>query len=334
MSRMATSREIHLIARPEGMPTEEEFAVVETDVPDPGDGQVLVENLYLSVDPAMRPRLSVGYELNQAMAGGAIGRVLESNAPGLAEGDLVTNGFGFRERFVADARRVNKVADEPGLPLTVHMHALGGPGFTAYGGLLHIGQLKEGDRVFVSTAAGAVGSVAAQIAKIKGHEVIGSTGSDEKAAWLRDEVGLDAVINYKETPIRRALKQAAPNGIDVYFDNVGGEHLDAALASLNTLGRVAACGMISGYNEAGARTSVHNLANIIYGRITIRGFVATDFLHLYDDFRRDMGEWLRDGRMKYQETILDGIDNAPKALIGLLNGLNAGKMLVRLAASK
>ena len=328
---MVKSREVHLIARPEGMPREEEFAVVETDLPDPADGQVLVENLYMSVDPAMRPRLSVGYPLNEALAGGAIGRVIQSRAPELAEGDLVSNGFGFRERFVTEARRLNKVQEEPGLPLTVHMHVLGGPGFTGYGGILHIAQLKDGERVFVSTAAGAVGSVAAQVAKIKGCAVIGSTGSAAKAAWLRDEVGLDSVINYKETPIRRALREAAPDGIDIYFDNVGGDHLDAALACMNTLGRVAACGMISGYNEPGARTSVQNLANIIYGRINIRGFVVTDFLHLRDDFRRDMVQWLREGRIKYQETILEGIENAPKALIGLLNGLNIGKMLVQLA---
>ena len=331
IGRMAKSREVHLIARPEGMPREEEFAVVEADVPGPEDGQVLVENLYMSVDPAMRPRLSAGYALNEAMAGGAIGRVIQSRTPDLAEGDIVSSGFGFRERFVSEPRRLNKVTDEPGLPLTVHMHVLGGPGFTGYGGMLHIAQLKEGDRVFVSTAAGAVGSVAAQVAKIKGCQVIGSTGSEAKATWLREEVGLDSVINYKETPIGRALKLVAPEGIDVYFDNVGGDHLDAALARMNTLGRIAVCGMISGYNEAGARTSVHNLANIIYGRINIRGFVATDFLHLRDDFRRDMVQWLSEGWIKYQETIFEGIESAPRALIGLLNGLNTGKMLVQLA---
>jgi NADPH-dependent curcumin reductase CurA len=331
ISRMVKSREVHLIARPEGMPREEEFALVEIDVPEPEDGQVLVENLYLSVDPAMRPQLSVGYALNEVMAGGAIGRVIQSRTSDLTEGDIVTSGYGFRERFVAEPRRLNKIIDEPGLPITVHMHVLGGTGFTGYGGILHIAQLKESDRVFVSTAAGAVGSVAAQVAKIKGCYVIGSTGSEAKATWLRDEVGLDSVINYKETPINRALRAAAPEGIDVYFDNVGGDHLDAALARINTLGRIAVCGMISGYNEAGARTSVHNLANIIYGRINIRGFVVTDFLHLRDEFRQDMVQWLQDGRIKYQETILEGIENAPKALIGLLNGLNAGKMLVQVA---
>ena len=328
---MPKSREIHLLARPEGMPTEDQFAVVETAVPDAADGEVLVENLYMSVDPAMRPRLSNGYALNEPMMGGAIGRVVQSNTPDLAVDDIVSNAFGFREYFVSTPRGLNKLEPEPGLPLTVHMHVLGGTGFTAYGGLLHTAQLKEGDKVFVSTAAGAVGSVAAQVAKLRGCFVIGSTGSAEKVAWLRDEVGLDAVINYKEVPIRKALKAAAPEGIDVYFDNVGGDHLDAALASMNTLGRIAVCGMISGYNEPGARTAVRNLANIIYGRINIRGFVVSDFTHLRADFRREMVEWLRTGHLKYQETILDGIEAAPRALIGLMQGLNIGKMLVKLS---
>ena len=212
----------------------------------------------------------------------------------------------------------------------MHLHALGGTGFTAYGGLLKIAQLKPEDKVFVSTAAGAVGSVAAQIARIKGCWVVGSTGSAEKARWLAEDAGLSAVIDYKATPIRRALHQAAPEGIDVYFDNVGGDHLDAALACMNTLGRVAVCGMISGYNEPGARTVVRNLANIIYGRITLRGFTGADFPELHEDFVTDMTGWLREGRIQYQETILEGIDAAPRALIGLLEGLNAGKMLVKL----
>ncbi|HEX7761649.1 MAG TPA: NADP-dependent oxidoreductase [Caulobacteraceae bacterium] len=329
---MATeSREIHLVQRPRGMPTPADFGRVTTTIADPGEGEVLVRNLYMSVDPAMRPRLSVGQALNEAMGGGALGRVVKSRNPALAEGDLVNNRFGFREFFLSDGKGLSKLSPDPSLPLTVHMHALGGTGFTAYGGLLQIGQLKDGEQVFVSTAAGAVGSVAAQIAKIKHCYVIGSTGSDDKAAWLRDECGLDAVINYKKEPIGKALKAAAPKGIDVYFENVGGEHLDAALANMNTLGRIAVCGMISGYNAEGVRTEVRNLSNIIYGRINMRGFVATDFMPLYDQFRADMTGWLKDGRVKYQETILDGIDSAPKALIGLMNGLNSGKMLVKLA---
>ncbi len=326
-----TSREIHLVKRPEGEPVLDDFAMVETEVADPKDGEVLVRNLYMSVDPAMRPRMSGDQKLDEPMGGGALGRIETSRNPNFKEGGLVTNRFGFREAFVSDGRGLQALKPEPGLPLTVHMGPLGGTGFTAYGGILHIGQLKDGEQVFVSTAAGAVGSVAAQIAKIHGCYVVGSTGSDAKVKWLLDEAGLDAAINYKAEPIRPALGKVTPKGVDVYFDNVGGEHLDAALARMNPLGRVAVCGMISGYNSAGARTTVHNLANIIYGRINLRGFVATDFMHMYDQFKADMAGWLKDGRIKYQETIFDGIANAPAAMVGLMHGQNSGKMLVKLA---
>jgi NADPH-dependent curcumin reductase CurA len=278
----------------------------------------------------MRPRLTAGQDLNVAMMGGALGKVVQSKHPDFAVGDLVSNRMGFREYFVADGKGLTKLNPDPDLPVTVHMHALGMTGFTAYGGLLHIGSLKDGEQVFVSTAAGAVGSVAAQIAKIKGCYVVGSTGSADKAAWLKDEVGLDAVINYKEQPIRKALEEATPNGIDVYFDNVGGDHLEAALRRMNTLGRNPVCGFISGYNSG--HSSVSNLSNIIYARVMLRGFVGTDFMHLYGDFQRDMAGWLKDGKVKYQETILDGIAEAPAALIGLMEGRNSGKMLVRLAS--
>jgi NADPH-dependent curcumin reductase CurA len=326
---MPKSREIHLVARPDGMPTENQFALVVTDVADAADGQVLVQNLYMSVDPAMRPRLTAGQDLDVAMMGGALGRVVQSKHPDFAVGDLVSNRLGFREFFVSDGKGLTRLTPDPDLPLTVHMHALGLTGFTAYGGLLHIGQLKDGEQVFVSTAAGAVGSIAAQIAKIKNCYVVGSTGSEEKAAWLRDEVGLDAVIDYKQTPIREALEAATPKGIDVYFDNVGGDHLEAALRRMNTLGRIPVCGFISGYNSG--HSSVSNLSNIIYSRVMLRGFVGTDFMHLHGDFQRDMAGWLKAGKVKYQETVMDGIDNAPAALIGLLEGRNSGKMLVRLA---
>lgn len=326
---MPLSREIHLVARPKGMPEPEHFAMVETQVGDAPDGGVLVQNLYMSVDPAMRPRLTAGQELNEAMMGGALGRVVQSKSDAFKVGDLVSNRLGFREYFTSDGKGLTKLAADPELPVTVHMHALGMTGFTAYGGLLDIGKLKDGEQVFVSTAAGAVGSVAAQIAKIKGCYVVGSTGAADKADWLRNEVGLDAVINYKETPIREAVEAATPKGIDVYFDNVGGDHLEAALRRMNTLGRIPVCGFISGYNSG--RSAVSNLSNIIYSRVMLRGFVGTDFMHLYGDFQRDMAGWLKEGKMKYQETILDGIANAPNALIGLMQGVNSGKMLVKLA---
>jgi NADPH-dependent curcumin reductase CurA len=327
---MTMSREIHLVARPQGLPTEGDFQIFEMEIGEPAEGEVLVQNLYMSVDPAMRPRLTTGYELNQAMSGSAIGRVVKSRATEFAPGDIVSNFHGFQEFFVSGTRGLRKLERIEGLPLTVHMHALGGTGFTAYGGILDVAQLKPEDKVFVSAAAGAVGSVAAQIAKLRGCWVVGSTGSDEKARWLAEEAGLDAVVNYKTTPIRKGLGAAASAGIDLYFDNVGGDHLDAALASMNERGRVAVCGMISGYNEPGARTTVRNLANIIYGRITIRGFTVADFPDLHAEFLRDMTDWLLSGKIRYQETILEGIENAPRALIGLFEGLNAGKMLVRL----
>ena len=325
------SREIHLVRRPEGALQPADFAMVTTEVADPGEGELLVRNLLMSVDPALRPRMSVGQALDEAIMGGALGRVEKSRNSAFKEGDLVTNRNAFREVFLSDGKGLSPLEPAPGLPLEAHMNALGGPGFTAYGGLLAIGRLKDGEQVFVSTAAGAVGSVAAQIAKIKGCYVVGSTGSDDKVRWLLDEAGIDAAFNYKNGPVRPQLRAVTPKGIDVYFDNVGGEHLDAALAGMNVLGRVAVCGMISGYNEAGARTNVRNLANIIYGRINLRGFTAADFMDLREQFQSDMALWLREGRIKTHETIYDGIEAAPAAMIDLMQGVNLGKMLVRLA---
>ena len=325
------SREIHLVRRPEGPLQSDDFQLVEADVADPGEGEVLVRNLVMSVDPALRPRMSVGQELGEAIMGGALGRVEKSRNGAFKEGDLVSNRFGFREVFVSDGKGLAPLKPESGLPLEAYMNALGGPGFTAYGGLLRIGALKDGEQVFVSTAAGAVGAIAAQIAKIKGCYVVGSTGSDEKVRWLKHEAGLDAAFNYKAAPVRTQLRELTPKGIDVYFENVGGGHLDAALASMNLLGRIAVCGMISGYNEAGSRTSVRNLSNIIYGRVTLRGFTAADFMELRPQFLADMADWLRDGRIKTHETIYLGIEQAPAAMIDLMKGVNLGKMLVRLA---
>jgi NADPH-dependent curcumin reductase CurA len=328
---MPTSHEIHLTARPSGMPKESDFAVVAKPLAEPQAGEVLVRNIFLSVDPAMRPRLTAGQALNERMLGFALGRVEKSRNEDWPEGTLVMSRAGLTEAFVSDGKGFQKIESDPALPLSVNMHALGMTGFTAYGGLLDIGKLKDGEQVFVSTAAGAVGSVAAQIAKIKGCYVIGSTGSDEKAKWLR-EIGLDAVINYKREAITPALKAAAPKGIDVYFDNVGGEHLEAALRCMNTLGRIPVCGMISGYNADGTVAPVRNLANIIYGRVMLRGFVGTDFMQLMPKFREDMTAWLKAGKIQYQETIREGIAAAPGALIGLMKGENTGKMLVRVGS--
>jgi NADPH-dependent curcumin reductase CurA len=325
------SREVHLIERPQGLPVPQQFRIVETEVPGPADGQLLVQNIYMSVDPAMRPRLTGQTALNEPMPGGAIGRVLQSRNPAFNVGDHVESMNGFREYFVSDGKALSKL-DADGMPLVAYMSVLGLTGFTAYGGLLIIGALKDGENVFVSAAAGAVGSVAAQIAKIKGCYVIGSAGSEEKCRWLKEDLGLDVAINYKKGELRTALKAAAPKGIDVYFENVGGEHLNAALPRMNALGRIAVCGMISAYNNFGAVSEpVTTLSNMIYNRITMRGFVFYEFESKRAQFLKDMKGWIQDGRIKYRTTIQDGIDAAPTALIGLFTGANTGKMVVRLA---
>lgn len=328
---MPANTEIHLVKRPDGMPRENDFAAVTSNVPDARQGEIQIKNLFMSVDPAMRPRLSRGQELNQPVGGPAVGRVTQSRNPAFSEGDVVQHRLSFRQYAVSDGKGVTKLTVDPALPLTVYMHVLGNGGFVAYGGLLEIGKLRDGEQVFVSTAAGSVGSIVAQIAKIKNCYVIGSTGSDEKVSWLKS-LGLDVVINYKKEPIREALKRAATNGLDVYFDNVGGDHLNAALPRMNLLGRIPVCGMVSAYNNPGALSApINTLSNIIYGRVTIRGFTADDFPHLRPKFNEEMTAWVKGGRIKYQETIVNGIENAPRALIGLLNGENTGKMLVKLA---
>ncbi|MEA3140026.1 MAG: hypothetical protein QOK23_2195 [Gammaproteobacteria bacterium] len=325
------SKEVHLIERPQGLPTPGQFRIVETEVADPVEGEILVQNIYMSVDPAMRPRLAGPTALDEAMMGGAIGRVLKSRNPLFKEGDVVESMNGFREYFLSDGKGLSKLETQ-GMPLVAYMSVLGLTGLTAYGGLLVIGALKEGENVFVSAAAGAVGSVAAQIAKIKGCYVIGSAGSDEKCRWLKDDLGLDAVINYKKGELRTSLKAAAPKGIDVYFENVGGEHLNAALPRMNALGRIAVCGMISAYNNFGAVSEpVTTLANMIYNRVTMRGFVFYEFESKRGQFLADMKGWIKAGRMKYRTTILQSIEQAPAALIGLFTGANTGKMVVQLA---
>ena len=326
---MSKSRQIHLVRRPQGKPVLADFALVDVDTPAAGEGEIQIEALIMSVDPYMRPRLDADQPLNAPLLGGGIGRVVQSHNAKFREGDIVRHGAGFRDRFVSDGRGIAVLKRDPDLPLNVYMHALGGTGITAYGGLLEVGALKDGEQVFISTAAGAVGSVAAQIAKIKGCYVVGSTGADDKVAWLRDEVGLDAVINYKTTPLAEALAAVTPKGIDVYFENVGGAHLDAALARMNVRGRIPVCGMISTYNGGGE--GVKNLFNMIYGKVRMEGFVASDFGHLNAQFITDMTGWLKSGQIKYQETVLEGFERAPEGLIGLFEGRNTGKMLIHIA---
>ena len=326
-----TSREIHLVSRPDGLPVPENFQLVENTLT-PSDTDIVVRNLYMSVDPAMRPALSNGQtKLDQVMAGGAIGKVVSSPSSEFPVGAYVMHRSGFREYHLSDGGDMSVIVPEDEA-ITTHLHVLGGTGLTAYGGLLVTGQLQDGENVFVSAAAGAVGSVACQIAKIHGCRVAGSCGSDEKVDYLLNELGIDYAFNYKTNSISRELHIGLPDGIDVYFENVGGAHLDAACGQMRPLGRIPVCGMISAYNNKGARSEgVTTLSNMIYNRVTMKGFVVYEFSDLRDQFLSDMRKWMGEGRMKYQETIMEGIENAPAALIGLLQGQNTGKMLVRLA---
>lgn len=326
------SREIHLTSRPEGIPTSDNFSIEEREVTSPEKGEVLVRNIYMSVDPAMRPPLTNGQQpLGKVMSAQAIGQVIESAHEGFQEGDYVQSRKGFREYFKSNGDGLQKVITEDE-PLSVHLHVLGGTGLTAWGGLLITGQLKENESVFVSAAAGSVGSLVGQIAKIKQCRVVGSCGSDEKVEWLTRELGFDYAFNYKTTKISRELHKGAPDGIDVYFENVGGAHLDAALGQMRPLGRIPVCGMISSYNNKGARSEgVTTLSNMIYNRVTMKGFVMYEFFPRREEFLRDMRSWMREGKLKYAETFMDGIQEAPAALIGLFTGANKGKMMVRLA---
>ena len=328
---MVVSKEIHLVKRPEGMPVNSDFAMVEATLNAPADGEVLVRNIYMSVDPAMRPAMTNGQtKLDRAMEGSAIGQVAASNHADFPEGSYVLHRAGFREYHVSDGKDLSVIVPE-GESLTTHLHVLGMTGLTAYGGMLVTGELKENENVFVSAAAGAVGSVAVQIAKIKNCRTIGSCGSDEKVDYLTNELGLDGAFNYKTQSIARSLHELLPEGIDVYFENVGGAHLDAAMGQMRALGRVPVCGMISAYNTKGARSEgVTTLSNMIYNRVTMKGFVVYEFFDMREQFLADMRQWIAEGKMKYQETIMQGVENAPNAMIGLLQGENSGKMLVQI----
>jgi NADPH-dependent curcumin reductase CurA len=329
-------RQIVLVSRPSGWPTEDNFAVTEAARPELTDGQVRVRNLFMSVDPYMRGRMNdtksyvPPFQLGEPLQGGAIGSVVETRSPDLAEGDLVLHNLGWRDEAVLPAGYTQKIAATEGLSPSAYLGVLGMPALTAYVGLLDIAALKPGDVVFVSGAAGAVGSVAGQIAKLKGAaRVIGSAGSEEKVGWLR-EIGFDAAFNYKAAPVFGQLREAAPEGIDVYFDNVGGDHLEASLAVLNTYGRVAMCGAIAHYNATELPAGPHNLGLVISKRLTLRGFIVSDHQDRAPAMIADVGGWLRDGKLFHTETVVDGLDQAPSAFINLLRGHNTGKMIVRL----
>ncbi|MGK5441938.1 NADP-dependent oxidoreductase [Micromonospora sp. URMC 105] len=331
---MSTNREIHLASRPQGWPTAENFRLVETEVPTPGPGQIVVRNQFISVDPYMRGRMNdvksyvPPFALGAPLDGGAVGEVVASEAEGVQVGATVLHGLGWREYALLDAKAARPV--DPALaPVSAYLSVLGLTGLTAYAGLLDVAAMKPGESVFVSAAAGSVGSLVGQIAKLKGAgHVVGSAGSAAKVERLK-ALGFDAAFDYHDGPVRDSLKAAAPDGIDVYFDNVGGDHLEAAISAMRLHGRAAICGMIAQYNDTEPPAAPRNLAMVIGKRLTLRGFLVGDHGNLREQFVRDVSGWLRDGKLSYDETIVDGIENAPEAFLGLLRGENLGKMLVR-----
>lgn len=331
------SREVRLASRPTGRPDASNFVIAGRTLGEPKPGEALVENLFMSVDPYMRGRMEdrpsyvPPFAIGQPLDGSAIGRVLVSRSESLAEGDVVLHGYGWREKVVASAKAFTKV-DPALVPLPAYLGALGMTGLTAYVGLLDVGALKEGDTVFVSAAAGAVGSIVCQIAHLRKCRVIGSAGTDGKVEWLTRVARADAAINYKTAAsLTAALRAAAPAGIDVYFDNVGGTHLEAALSVLNPRGRVVLCGMIAQYNATEAPCAPRNLALAIGKRLTMRGFIVSDHADRRTAFLADMSGWLADGQIRAAETIVQGIESAPTAFIGLFGGENTGKMIVQTA---
>jgi NADPH-dependent curcumin reductase CurA len=322
------SREIVLAARPQGAPQASDFEVREAKVPAPADGEVRVRNVYVSVDPYMRGRMTGvrtyvdPYQVGDVIDGAAVGRVVESRHDDLAEGDWVLSTLGWREEGVTGGDGVRKLGPELAPPSTA-LGVLGMPGLTAWVGLVDVGRVQEGETIYVSGAAGAVGSTAVQIAKLKGLRAIGSAGTPEKVEWLRS-LGVEA-FDYRET----RLKDALADGIDVFFDNVGGDQLEGALNALRPFGRVIACGAISRYNDERPEPGPRNLALIVSKRLRVEGFIVIDHMTRYRDFLAEVGPWVADGRLAYRETVVDGIERAPEAFAGLFRGDNVGKMLVR-----
>jgi NADPH-dependent curcumin reductase CurA len=332
----ATGREWHLTRRPQGWPVPEDFALVEVPVRAPGAGEIVVRNEYLSVDPYMRGRMNdvksyaPPFQLGAVMDGGAVGRVVASAAEGFAVGDAVLHGLGWREYATVEAAKTAKL--DASLPLNSYLGVLGMTGLTAYAGLLEVGSFKEGEVVFVSGAAGAVGSMVGQIAKLRGASlVVGSAGSPEKVRKLTEKLGFDAAFDYKAGPVAGQLAEAAPEGIDVYFDNVGGDHLEAAIGALKVHGRAVLCGAIAQYNDTEPPVGPRNLALAIGKRLRLEGMLVGDHYALRPQFVAEVGGWLREGKLVVEETVVDGFENAVDAFLGMLRGANTGKMLVRVS---
>lgn len=334
------NRRIVLAARPEGRPLPESFRLEQAPVPEPGAGELLSRTIYLSLDPYMRGRMSDApsytppVAIGAVMTGGTVGQVVQSNLDGFAPGDFVVGNGGWQDFSVLEAGEVRKV-DPHAAPLRAALGVLGMPGMTAYTGLHEIGRPQAGETLVVAAASGAVGAVVGQIARIRGCRVVGVAGSREKCDYVVSELGFDACLDHRAADFADALADACPKGIDVYWENVGGAVFEAVLPLLNRFARIPVCGLIAWYNAseppAGPDRMPLLFRSILTKRLTIRGFIVWDFNALEDEFRREVGQWVREGRMRYREDVRDGLENAPQAFMGLLEGGNFGKLLVRVA---
>ncbi|RLV55371.1 NADP-dependent oxidoreductase [Aeromicrobium phragmitis] len=331
------ARQFVLSSRPSGAPTRDNFALQRVELPELAEGQVLVRNEVLSVDPYMRPRMDdrpsyvPPYRLDAPLDGGAVGTVVASRSPDRPVGTAVRHMRGWRDLAILDAAATDPLP-ETSLPLSYHLGILGMPGLTAYAGLQEVASLREGDTLFVSGAAGAVGGLVGQFARLMGAtRVVGSAGSDEKARLVEDLLGFDACFNYRSGPVRELLSAVAPGGLDVYFDNVGGEHLAAAIEAMRLNGRIAMCGIIADYDTAPQQRALQaDLFQVIGRRITIRGFISTDHASLRPEFLDTVTRWVEEGRIHYRETVTEGLDKTPDAFIEMLRGGNIGKAIVRI----
>lgn len=326
--------QVLLASRPVGWVTEENFNIVEKDITPPGEGQLLIKNHYLSLDPYMRGRMNdtksyaAKVELGDVMEAGTVGEVVESNNPKFKPGEFVVARGGWQKYSLSDGRGLQKV-DPDLVPLSTYLGSVGMPGVTAWIGLLDIGQPKAGETVVVSAASGAVGSVVGQLAKMRGCRAVGIAGGKDKCDYVVEELGFDACVDYKAGNLYGDLRDATPNGIDVYFENVGGEILDTVLRRLNAFARIPLCGLISQYNEVQPR-GIQNFGALLVNRVKLQGFIVSEFMECWPEALRELGQGVAEGKIKYRETITDGLENAPKAFIGLLKGENFGKQLVKL----
>ncbi len=333
---MKESREIYLKRYPVGLPVADDFEMKAVALREIDEGEVLVRNLWMSVDPYMRGRMrnvrsySPPFALDECMTGGAIGQISESRYAQFPSGSLVRHNSGWRDHLISDGADL-EILESDDVPLQTYLGILGMPGMTAYVGLFRIGEIKEGETVFVSAAGGVVGSVACQIAKLQGCRVVGSTGKDSKVEWLKANTQIDTVLNYNQVEdLQEALGEACPDGLDLYFDCVGGSHLEAAIGAMSDFGRVIACGMISTYNDVEPSTAPSNLMLIVRKQIRMQGFIVSDHKEIEAEFKRQMSQWIKDGQIHWEETVVEGLENAPKAFLGLFSGENTGKMLVKL----